>query len=44
MLSTLSVVFVVTYVTHMYVVEVYLARPDTHFLFMALKGRRKPFI
>ena len=38
LLSTLSVVFVVTYVTHMYVVEVYLARPDTHFLFMALKG------
>merc|ERR1712117_663612 len=37
LLSTLSVVFVVTYVTHMYVVEVYLARPDTHFLFMALK-------
>ena len=44
LLSTLSVVFVVTYVTHMYVVEVYLARPDTHFLFMALKGRRRPFI
>ena len=42
LLSTLSVVFVVTYVTHMYVVEVYLARPDTHFLFMALKGRRRP--
>ena len=44
LLSTLSVVFVVTYVTHMYVVEVYLACPDTHFLFMALKGKRKPFI
>ena len=27
----------VTYVTHMYVVEVYLARADTHFHFMALK-------
>ena len=37
LLSTLSVVFVVTYVTHMYVVEVYLARADTHFHFMALK-------
>ena len=37
LISTLSVVFLVTYVTHMYVVEVYLARADTHFHFMALK-------
>ena len=37
LLSTLSVVFVVTYVTHMYVVEVYLAHVETHFHFMALK-------
>jgi len=37
LLSTLSVVFVVTYVTHMYLVEVYFATSHTHFHFMALK-------
>ncbi len=37
LIGTFSVVFLVTYVTHMYVVEVYLASMETHFLFMALK-------
>jgi hypothetical protein len=37
MIFMFSVVLLVTYVTHMYVVEVYLASAETHFLFMALK-------
>ena len=37
MLFSFSIVFLVVYPTHMYVVEVYLATQETHFLFMAFK-------
>ncbi len=37
LIFSFSLVFLITYPTHMYIVEVYLATVETHFAFMAFK-------